>query len=128
MLAELKTQIFCAYRDNPGWYHGAAFNSSSSSTINGGTLLRGITVGDGDATGGGSLTIDCSELDRRSAKCFALFSVAVTETLLLLRMLLRTEFPLRSLMIMTALSFLRMLRLFRLAWNEGGRRGVRRNS
>ena len=66
--------------------------------------------------------MDCSELVLRSVKCFALFSVA-TDTLELLRMLFRTEFPLRSLMIMTALSFLMMLRLFRLslsAWKEGG--------
>ena len=116
-----------AYRDNPGWYHGAAFNSSSSSIITGGTLPKDIGVGDG--TGGGGLTMDFSEFERRSAKCLDLFSPTATAVLLLFLMLFRTALPLRSLMrhvMLPAVSFLMMLRLFRLtsAWNERVRRGA----
>ena len=122
-----------AYRDSPGWYHGAVFNSSSSSIITGGTLLKEIAVRDGTAGGGGGggglTTMDFSELDRRSARCFDLFSptaaAAAAEQLLLFLTLFRTEFPLRSLMrhvTLPAVSFLTMLRLFRLisTWNDEG--------
>ena len=77
--------------------------------------------------------MDFSEFERRSAKTFDLFAPmadAGAAVLLLFLRLFMTELPLRSLMrhvMLPAVSFLMMLRLFRLlpTWNEGECKGGR---
>ena len=121
--------MLLAHLDSPGWYQGAALSSSSSSSITGGTLLDGGGSGGGAGDGHDCFKMDFSEFERRSAKTFDLLApmaaVADAEVLLLFLRLFMTELPLKSLMrqvmLPAAVSFLMMLRLFRLLpiWNEG---------